>query len=506
MRLLLTTIQNDCIHTKLALKNLYSVVEGAPCQTEVMEFDPHDHAGYIFRVIFRGEYNIVYFHCNMMNVEKVTEVAELVKKAAPTSITVMGGSEVSFETDTFMENHPYIDYVFRGEPESVLFEFIRTILTYEFDFDNIAGLAYRVEGQVQVNPMAAPVPLESLPFPYENEELTEEDTAYYETSRGCPDRCFYSQFFPGKIRSLPLGRICTELRYFLVKNVKRVIFTDKWFNYNRERAYRVWEFLIANDNGITTFDFDVNGDMLDEETIRLLGTAREGQLRFRIDVESTNAEALAASGRKSNIYQLMYNVSKLLEHGNVEITTVIRAGLPCESPALFARSFNKVYGLRADCMKVETLRLRKGTELRKNAAEFGYAYRSLPPYEVIANDFMPAMDLVRIQNIGKLLDRYFNTGGFQESLEMIQSDAHMKPYALLEGLEAYISGHNLEKEMYKEENLYRILYGYATQLYDERNETLKLPVLQEVIHSDLEQNLPLERVKVFDRKGWNIHE
>ena len=143
MRLLLTTIQNDCIHSKLALKNLYSVVAEAPCHTDVMEFESRDHVGYIFREILRGEYNIVYFHCNMMNVEKVAEVAELVKKAVPTSITIMGGTEVSFETRNFMENHPDVDYVFRGEGETVLFQFIRTILTYGFDFDSIAGLAYR---------------------------------------------------------------------------------------------------------------------------------------------------------------------------------------------------------------------------------------------------------------------------------------------------------------------------------------------------------------------------
>ena len=209
----------------------------------------------------------------MMNVDKVAEVAEMVKKAVPTSIMVMGGTEVSFGTREFMEQHPEIDYVFRGEPESVLYQFLRTIFTYEFDFENIAGLAYRQDDRIQVNPMAAPVDFETLPFPYENMELEPSDTAYYESFRGCPDRCGYSQYYPGKIRSLPLNRICTELRYFLVKNVQRVVFVDKWFNYSRDRAYRIWEYLISNDNGITTFEFDVNGDLLDEETVRPFGNS-----------------------------------------------------------------------------------------------------------------------------------------------------------------------------------------------------------------------------------------
>lgn len=505
MRLLLTTIQNDCIHTKLSMKYLYSVVEEAPCQTDVVEYESTDHVGYIFREILRGEYNIVYFHCNMMNVDKAAEVAEMVKKAVPTSIMVMGGTEVSFGTREFMEQHPEIDYVFRGEPESVLYQFLRTIFTYEFDFENIAGLAYRQDDRIQVNPMAAPVDFETLPFPYENMELEPSDTAYYESFRGCPDRCGYSQYYPGKIRSLPLNRICTELRYFLVKNVQRVVFVDKWFNYSRDRAYRIWEYLISNDNGITTFEFDVNGDLLDEETVRLLGTAREGQFRFNVDVESTNAEALAAAGRKANIYQLMYNVSRLQEYGTVEITTVIRAGLPCETPALFARSFNKIFDLKASRMELKVLRLKRGTELRRNAQQYGYAYQSRAPYEVIANDFMPATELIRIENIGKLLNLFVNSGGFEESIQKILLDGRMKPYAFLEGLEAYISKNQMEKMMYKEENLYRILYAYATELYDTMNETLKLPVLQEILHSDMEQNLSYEKVKIFDRKGWDIN-
>ena len=157
-------------------------------------------------------------------------------------------------------------------------------------------------------------------------------------------------------------------------------------------------------------------------------------------------------------------------------------------------------------MKLEVLRLRKGTELRRKAADYGYAFRSVAPYDVIANDFMPATELVRIQNIGKLLDLYLNSGGFEESFQMILSDGHMKPYGVLQGLEEYISKNELERKLYKEENLYRILYAYATQLYDKRNETLKLPVLQQVIHGDMEQNLPMERVRVFDRKGWNIND
>ena len=54
------------------------------------------------------------------------------------------------------------------------------------------------------------------------------------------------------------------------------------------------------------------------------------------------------------------------------------------------------------------------------------------------------------------------------------------------------------------ENLYRILYAYAQGQYDSSNETLKLQVLMDVIHDDLENSMSPEDVKKFDRKGWEL--
>ena len=54
------------------------------------------------------------------------------------------------------------------------------------------------------------------------------------------------------------------------------------------------------------------------------------------------------------------------------------------------------------------------------------------------------------------------------------------------------------------ENLYRILCAYAQGQYDSSNETLKLQVLMDVIHDDLENSMSPEDVKKFDRKGWEL--
>lgn len=505
MRLLLTTIENDCIHSKLALKNLYSAVEGSPADVSVKEYPREMTTSEIYDDIVRGDYDIVYFHTNMAISSRIDNIAELVKKAMPVVNIILGGREVSFGTRKYMEDHPQVDFVFRGYGEMILFRFVKALLTYSFDFDRIGGLAYRENDEIYVNDFPENMDYDKIPFPYEQEELTARDQVYYQSFRGDADRCAYAQVLPDRsISALPLGRVCSELRYFLIKEVKSVTFVEKWFNYNVDRAYKIWDYLISNDNGVTKFIFDVNGDYLDEETVRLLSGARKGLFEFNMDIESTNAEALDAAGRKANIYQLMYNVSKLLQMSEVKVNSYITAGLPFDTPQQFQRTFNKAYGLGTATLNIRILNLRKGTLLREEADKFGYVYNSRAPYQVIANDFMPAPELIKIKDIARVTGLYTGTEDFTQSLPRIFRDTSVKPYTFFQGLTEFIYRNDLMKKTGIKENLYRILYAYAQGQYDSSNETLKLQVLMDVIHDDLENSMSPEDVKKFDRKGWEL--
>lgn len=505
MKLLLTTIESDCRRTDLALKYLYSVVSDSPMNVKSRVFGRNDLYMDIFEEIAAGQYNIVYFHANTYNEYQLRRVAEMVKKAVPSTAIVFGGMQVSFETRAFMKENLFVDYVIRGEGERVLFNFIKSILSYEFDYENIAGLAFREGSQVVVNPYDAPIDAEALPFPYDKFEANK-DVVSYETIRGTSDRTVYSQYLPdARVRALSLGRVCTELRYFLASEVKKVVFLDRFFNYNSERAYRIFEYIINNDNGITSFEFNINGDDLDEETLRLLSEAREGQIIFNIDVASTNAEVLAAIGRGENVYRLMYNTTKLLQSGNVRAEINLMAGLPLETEPMFARSFNKAFGMAGGMpVHIRTVCVSKGSALRELAERFGYIYAVGAPYEVISTGHMSSDELLRIRGIARTVEAYVGDGGFAHSMPRILNDTGIKPYELFRGLTKYIVKHDLGGKMRKKENLARILYTYAAGLYDELADTVKFDILKDVIYSDLSALVSEENIKKFDKKGWEL--
>ncbi|MBR2539577.1 MAG: DUF4080 domain-containing protein [Mogibacterium sp.] len=505
MKLLLATIKTDCNYTDYAMRYLYSIVEDSPLDVDMKTYGKYELDGNIYEDIIRGQYNIVYFHCNALNERHISNVIEMIKKAAPSTAVVVGGMHVSFETRNYMKANPWVDYVIRGEGESVLFRFLKSVYEYEFDFENIPGLAYRTDEQIVVNNYDEPVEMDDLPFPYDKTDA-DGSVIYYESMRGSAERVAYLPHLPeSRIRSLSLARVCRELRYFLVKEPEQVVFFDRCFNANSERAYRIFEYLINNDNGVTSFEFNISGENLDDETIRLLAEAREGLFIFNIDVASTNAEVLAAVGRKENIYQLMYNVTKLLQAGKVIANVSVIAGLPYETEELFARSFNKAYGLAdGSPFGIKMLRLAKGTQLRMDADKYGYLYTSASPYDVIGTDHLSAEDMIRIRNISRVTQSFIGNGGFKNAFPRMLTDLGMKPYDLFSKLADYVYSHGMDNKMHKPDNLARMLFAFAHELYADFEDDLKFQILTDAIHADLESAVSEEEIIRFERKGWDL--
>lgn len=503
MKLLLTTVDNGCIKTKLALKYLYGVIADSPLDVEYKEFAEASSNERIYNDMVLGKYNIVYFHVNSLNKERINHLCELIKKAMPTSVTVVGGIETTFNTEEYMQENPSVDFVIRGEGELVFFNFVKCLVTYDFDFAGVAGLAYREGGDIKVNPLEASIRFEDIPFPYEKLEVSRGDIVGYESMRGFIDRCAYAQFLPdAQLRSLPISRVCSELKYFILRGAKEVHVVDKWFNYNPQKAYRIWEYIINNDNGEIKFFFDIDGDVLDEEQINLLKEARKGLFFFNVDIESTNPEALDSVGRKANIYQLLYNLSKLIAEGTVELKVNLKAGLPFDTPKLFARAFNKAYGLGANMLNVDVIKMKEGTLLRKNASRYGYVYDSKAPFEVIRSDFLKPSDVIRIKTIAELVSKY--SIGFEDSIKKIRADLRLKPYNLFSSFAEYILSTGLNDKMVDRADLYRLIYSYATTVYDASGETLQLPILMQVLESDMKSVMSEDEIAEFQASGWDF--
>ena len=506
MKILLTTLNSKYVHSNLALKYMYGVAVGSGLDIELQEFTINNEHSYIFGELVRGNYDVVCFSCYIWNIEYTKRVCSDLKKACPKVKIVLGGPEVSYDAVDFMETNSWVDIIMRGEGEVPFFQLCKEIVLEEYDLSKVSSITYRENGEIMnTMPMKA-VSMEKLPFPYEELPLEKDKVIYFESSRGCPYRCSYCiSSIDKRIRVLPLDKTLTQLGYFIRSKVKQVKFIDRTFNFDADRAYAIWEYLIENDNGVTNFHFEICGEILQDRHIQLISKARKGLFQFEIGIQSTNPLALKAVNRSENTFKIFENVEKLLALKNSHIHVDLIAGLPYENFESFGRSFNKVYGLHADDLQLGFLKLLKGTKIYEERDEHGYVFMDVAPYEVISNKYISAEELVQLKMIEKVLDLYHNRGGFDRTLGYLDCAVAETSFDFYNKLAVFYYENGFQHKSHKKENLYRILYAFAKSCEGESRDFLSLgDKAKDLLTEDLEATMNPDAVKKFMKKGWEI--
>ncbi|MBR5739870.1 MAG: DUF4080 domain-containing protein, partial [Firmicutes bacterium] len=267
-------------------------------------------------------------------------------------------------------------------------------------------------------------------------------------------------------------------------------------------AYRILRYIIGNDNRVTNFHFELCGDLLDEQTINLIKTARNGLFQFEIGIQSMNPETLRACNRSENVYPVLYNTGRLIEAGNCHVHVDLIAGLPCETMETFERGFDKVYALKAHAFQMGFLKVLKGTAMEAEAARYGIVYRDHAPYEVVSTADMSASDLILLKEMDRMLDTYYNRGGFTNTLNFFMSE--ITPFRFYKGLAEFYYENGYQNRERRKEDQYRILYAYAREL--ERTGRIENCAEEALKTLDMDLRGTLDDINYnrFNKKGWEI--
>ncbi len=424
MKILLTTLNSKYVHSNLALKYLYTnMIDGGYPKEMItlQEFTINNEEDYIFGEIVRGGFDILCISCYIWNIDKTLTICENIKKANPKVKIILGGPEVSYDSDLFLRMHPYIDSIAPGEQKN-------------------------------------------LPFPYKYLEPEKDKVIYYESMRGCPFKCSYCLSSDDKaVECLPLSRVLEELDFFLSHNVKQVKFIDRTFNFDSKRAIAVIEHLKSNDNGITNFHLEMSPEIITEELIASLKTARKDLFQLEMGIQSTNKQTLQEINRVSHFAKARKNIQKILEVGNIHIHLDLIAGLPLETYESFQMSFNDVYKIKPDNLQLGFLKMIKGTPIRGQVSDHGYIYRSNAPYEVIANQYITAGELLELKKVEHVLDLFYNRGGFHNTLDFCVQGIKEPPFRFFNELADYFYANGCQHRSWKKEDLYKILHEFIVQ-------------------------------------------
>jgi radical SAM superfamily enzyme YgiQ (UPF0313 family) len=255
-----------------------------------------------------------------------------------------------------------------------------------------------------------------------------------------------------------------DLNTLLIHKPKLIKFVDRTFNCNKKRAKEILEYIISLDIN-TLFHFEAAADLFDDEMLALLGSAPKGRIQFEIGLQTTNPETLCEINRVTDLYKLKTNVEKLLQKGNIHIHLDLIAGLPLEDISSFKRSFNDVYNMKPHQLQLGFLKLLKGSKVRLEAEKHGYSYRNYAPYEIFSNRYISYEDLLILKDVEEVVERYFNSNRFPESLKLLQKNTLRNPFEVFRQLSIYCRDKGyLDRPVSYRENI-AIIYKYAKTLF-----------------------------------------
>lgn len=422
MKILLTTLNTKYVHTNIALKYLYETIKDK--EAVLREFTINEPIGKILREIIKEDANVIAFSVYLWNVELILKLSENIKKIKKNVKIVLGGPEVTYQSEKILRENSSIDYVIIGEGEETfpqLMDFIENS-NAEYDYINIPEhVSYRIKDEIKIGEIALICDTNKIPRIAQSiVQNYDGRIVYIETVRGCPYNCSYclSSTIKG-IRPFEMERVKEELLILIKAEVKLIKFVDRTFNYDKKRAMEIWKFILEN-NISSEFHFEISAHLIDDEMLDFLATIPKDTFRLEIGVQSTNPETIKAINRNTNFEIIKKVTQRIMQFQNITTHLDLIAGLPYENYESFQKSFNDVYELRPSELQLGFLKLLSGCQITKEKEMYQYEYTSYSPYEVLSNKYITFDEISKLKNVEEMLDIYYNSMRYKNSLKYVE--------------------------------------------------------------------------------------
>ncbi len=422
MRTVLTTLHSKFIHNSLALPCLAAYCGNRCGEILIREFTVHEPRESILAQLLAEAPDVVAFSVYLWNRRETLDLVDALKVARPELRIVLGGPEVSFDTEALFIRHPGVTALIRGEGEEPL----RTLLSSWHKAQNpgvIPRTILRVGEELISGPDSPALQdLDMVPSPFRSGlSAMQRGFVYYETSRGCPFHCsFCLSARDNQMRSYSMERIQNDLLLLMQRAVAKVKLVDRTFNFDAKRAREIFSFILEH-NRSTHFHFEIAGHLLDQETLELLEKVPKDMFQFEIGVQSTLESTLDAIGRKINMKKLEENIRQLRQSNRIHLHLDLVAGLPGDDYASFLKSIDRVAAFAPHHLQIEPVKLLPGSPLRDQAKQLQIVFDPNPPYSILGSPKFSFAELQQLQEISRLLDLTYNSGHFSNFMQALSA-------------------------------------------------------------------------------------
>ena len=465
MNIVLTAINAKYIHSNLAVYSLRAYASAYKNEISIAEYTINQQMDDILMDLYKKKPDVLCFSCYIWNISYVEDLIREIKKLFPNLPIWVGGPEVSYDAKDVLERLPEVTGVMMGEGEATFLELVDFYHQEEKELFDIKGIAYRsADGEIRQNEWRKTIDLSTVPFVYNDIEDFKNKIIYYESSRGCPFSCSYCLSSVDKcLRFRDLELVKEELQFFIDQEVPQVKFVDRTFNCNHKRTLEIWNYLIENDKGVTNFHFEVAADLLNEEELKLIEKMRPGLIQLEIGVQSTNETTIKEIRRTMRFAEVERIVKRINEGQNVHQHLDLIAGLPCEDLSSFQKSFDNVYSLRPEQLQLGFLKVLKGSYMEEQKEQYGLAYKSKPPYEVLYTNWLSYEDVLQLKMVENMVEVYYNSGQFMYTLRRLET-RFASAFDLYKSLGEYYEKCGLHLMSHSRISRYEILLDFITEL------------------------------------------
>ena len=122
MKILLTAINAKYIHSNLAVYSLKDYAEEYSQQIELAEYTINHRVEYILQELYKKRPDVICFSCYIWNFRYTQELICEIHKLLPEIPIWVGGPEVSYEPEGFLNQFPMVTGVMIGEGEETFRE------------------------------------------------------------------------------------------------------------------------------------------------------------------------------------------------------------------------------------------------------------------------------------------------------------------------------------------------------------------------------------------------
>ncbi len=421
--IVLATLNAKYPHCAFGLRYLLANMGELRCETALLEFTINRQTLEILDAILAQRPRIVGLGVYIWNVAETTRLVADLKRVAPDVIVVLGGPEVSYETDQ-QEIARLADYVITGEADLAFAELCRELLTSLAPVGTAASVIRGEGTKPRIIPAPVPV-LTNLALPYGlySDEDIAQRVLYVEASRGCPFTCeFCLSALDIPVRQFPLEQFLAAMGRLLERGAKQFKFVDRTFNLNLRVSRAILDFFLQRSQPGMFLHFELIPDRLPDSLKELIVQFPPGALQFEVGIQTFNDEVSNLISRHQDNALVEQNLSWLRDHTSVHVHADLIVGLPGESLDSFAAGFDRLVKLAPHEIQVGILKRLRGTPIVRHDAEWQMVYSPHPPYEVLQTKLLDFPTIQELRRFAKLWDMIANSGNFVETMPLLWAE------------------------------------------------------------------------------------